>query len=141
MRGSDDHSALWLREQAARSFRLAEQAWDDTTHDALTEYGQELLHRAEKLERVSRLVERPVASGGGSVGCLLGEVQRWRSKAEEARAMAENLANAVARDSIIGISRLALAPASTYSRVITLSSGPPVNSGGGVRSLLRYCRG
>ena len=101
MRSSDDHSPLWLGEQAAGCFRLAEQAWDDKTHDALTEYGQELLHRAERMERVSRLAERPVASGGGPAGGLLGEIQRWRSKAEEARAMAENLANAIARESLI----------------------------------------
>jgi len=34
------------------------------------------------------------------MGDILSEVQRWRLKAEELRAAAENLSNAVARDSL-----------------------------------------
>ena len=45
------------------------------------------------------------------MGDILSEVQRWRAKADELRAAAENLSNAVAKDSLLemadGYDRLA----------------------------------
>ena len=51
MEDQSHHTPLWFRGEAARCFRLADQAWDDKTHDALIEYGRELLDRAEQMER------------------------------------------------------------------------------------------
>ena len=49
----EDHTPAWLREQADRCFRLADQALDNQTRDALATYGRELLERAEKMEHVA----------------------------------------------------------------------------------------
>ena len=50
MEDQEGHTPPWLREQAMRCSRLAEQAWDDKTRDTLMEYGRELLDRAERME-------------------------------------------------------------------------------------------
>ena len=47
----------WLRDQAERCFRLADDAWDDQTRDALRSYGEELQHRAERMETVLKGVK------------------------------------------------------------------------------------
>jgi len=61
MEESGIHTPPWLREQAMRCFRLAEQSWDDKTREALTGYGRELLERAERMERITG-----EKSGGGA---------------------------------------------------------------------------
>jgi hypothetical protein len=43
-----------LRDDAERCFRLANTINDARSHDALMEYGRELLDRAEKMEAASR---------------------------------------------------------------------------------------
>ncbi len=50
MQDFEVHSPEWLREQALKCFRLAGEAWDDGTRDALTEYGYDLLDRANRMD-------------------------------------------------------------------------------------------
>jgi hypothetical protein len=61
MEESGMHRPPWLRQQALRCFRLAEQTWDDATRDALVGYGRELLERAERMEKITG-----EKSGGGA---------------------------------------------------------------------------
>ena len=41
-----------LRQRAEQSFRLAQGTTDQRTHDALADYAQDLLKRAERMEAV-----------------------------------------------------------------------------------------
>ncbi len=57
MEGRSQHNPEWLREQGEQCFRLAHDAWDDQTRNALVDYGKELQHRAERMEAVLRAVK------------------------------------------------------------------------------------
>jgi hypothetical protein len=55
---ADEHAQTLqkLRDDAERCFRLANTINDARAHDALMEYGRELLDRAERMEAASRRV-------------------------------------------------------------------------------------
>jgi len=69
MEERNGHNPQWLREQAERCSRLAEEVWDDQTHDALVSYAGELRERAERMEgaikRASAELQAPIERRGG----------------------------------------------------------------------------
>jgi hypothetical protein len=55
-----------LRDDAQRCFRLANTINDARAHDALMEYGRELLERAQRMESALRRASSEEATGGSS---------------------------------------------------------------------------